>query len=284
MIEVPEVRMSKIAPISLLITTYHGEDHRCLQRALDSVRGQTLAPAEVVLVVDGPVDALQEAVITRVSSNGYMGAPVKVIKLARNDGLANALNVGLEYRSGSWVARMDSDDVSDRRRLEIQWTYLKEHPEIDVLASWHRECGEDGVPLGRVNKIPEKHDEIVKKLKWHNIISHPTIVFRREPAMQVGGYDSCIHNAGRLRALCAPGRERRTVCGVPDVSCGRHFDEQPTKTPGRNRLSYDLRMAGQAANVWMRIHFLPICCHHCSRANRLCAVAEQRQMVVVPLC
>ena len=155
MIEVPEVRMSKIAPISLLITTYHGEDHRCLQRALDSVRGQTLAPAEVVLVVDGPVDALQEAVITRVSSNGYMGAPVKVIKLARNDGLANALNVGLEYCSGSWVARMDSDDVSDRRRLEIQWTYLKEHPEIDVLASWHHECGEDGVPLGRVKKSPK---------------------------------------------------------------------------------------------------------------------------------
>lgn len=184
--------MNEPAPISLLISTYAGENYLYLQRALESIRDQTLAPAEVVLVVDGPVDAHQEAVIARLSSDGYLRTTMKVVWLAKNRGLAAALNIGIKHCSYPWVARLDSDDVAHPRRLEIQWEYLTEHPGIDLLASWHRECGEDGLPLGRVKTIPEEHEEIMKQLRWRNIISHPTIIFRREHVMQVGGYDEAF--------------------------------------------------------------------------------------------
>ena len=35
--------------------------------------------------------------------------------------------------SGKYIARMDADDISFNNRLKIQVSYLKTHPNIDVL-------------------------------------------------------------------------------------------------------------------------------------------------------
>jgi glycosyltransferase involved in cell wall biosynthesis len=184
--------MLKTAPISVLISTYGGESDFRLKRALDSIRDQTLAPSEIVLVVDGPVGACQEQVIVSFSSNDSFGQRLKVVRLERNAGLANALNVGLKHCGYSWVARLDSDDVAYPERFEIQWKYLQQHPNVDLLASWHRDCGEDGTPLGRIKKIPEEHDEILKHLKWRNIITHSTIIYRRDQVLRLGGYSTTL--------------------------------------------------------------------------------------------
>lgn len=212
-------------PISVLLSTYGQESSERLQRALDSIRDQTLAPAEVVLVVDGPVDMLQEAVIENCSSIGYLGVPTKVIRLEKNGGLANALNVGLRRCVWPWVARMDSDDVAAPERFERQWQYLRTHNDVDLLCSWHRECGPDGAALGRIKRIPERHEQIIKGLRWRNIISHPTVMFRRHMVISVGGYETGLSRQEdyELYVRLAVKGARFAACQAPlvDVTTNR---------------------------------------------------------------
>ena len=50
-------------------------------------------------------------------------------------GIANALNTGLAHTRGSYIARMDGDDVAHPERLAKQVAYLEAHPDIGVLGT-----------------------------------------------------------------------------------------------------------------------------------------------------
>ena len=50
-------------------------------------------------------------------------------------GIAHALNTGLACATGSYIARMDADDVSHPERIAKQAAYLDAHPEIGVLGT-----------------------------------------------------------------------------------------------------------------------------------------------------
>src|SRR5690606_38233952 len=107
-----------VTPFSVLLPVYHGDDPAFLRRSFASVTvEQELAPAEVVLVEDGPVgDAL-----ARVLDELEGGSPVPVtrVRLERNQGLATALEAGLARCAHEIVARQDADDVSRPARFAV---------------------------------------------------------------------------------------------------------------------------------------------------------------------
>src|SRR5258707_15862113 len=95
-------------PFSLLVSVYDGDRPDCRRRALRSaVDDQTVRPAQVVIVRDGPVrDELAECLedIQRRSP-----VPVTFVPLPSNGGLGPALDRGV---AASWfdvIARMDAD-------------------------------------------------------------------------------------------------------------------------------------------------------------------------------
>jgi glycosyltransferase involved in cell wall biosynthesis len=52
----------------------------------------------------------------------------------QGSGLVAALNTGLCASCGTYIARMDDDDVAYRSRLETQLDYLMAHPEVELCA------------------------------------------------------------------------------------------------------------------------------------------------------
>ena len=48
-------------------------------------------------------------------------------------GVAHAMNCGLKNATGTFLARMDADDVSMPNRLEKQVQFLLSNPEIDFV-------------------------------------------------------------------------------------------------------------------------------------------------------
>lgn len=180
------------AGISVLMATYAGEKAPRLRMALESMFRQTLLPKEVVLVVDGPVDGEQEKVIQEFS--GKDAPPeLKVLRLNEGKGLAGALNHGLTYCSCGLIARMDSDDISREDRLEKQYRFLEQHPDIDVVASWQAEFENDDTERTvKIKETPAEHEAIVRKLRWRNVISHPTIMIRKAALLKVSGYDETV--------------------------------------------------------------------------------------------
>ncbi len=173
--------------ISVLISTYDGEAAVNLQVSLKSVIKQQLHPHEVVLVVDEPISDDQRAVIKQFVE---ASATVvwKVIWLEQNVGRGTARNIVLEQCSYPLIAIMDSDDISCAERFSNQVAIFKKLPDISLVASWQIEFDNlDGSILG-IKKCPETHQNIVRALKWRNVIPNPSIMVRKDALLKVGGY------------------------------------------------------------------------------------------------
>lgn len=180
---------SGMAPFSVLMSVYAKEQAPALDKALESVLiNQTLPPAELVLVEDGPLTEALDAVIEKYRNR----FPALVcVKLAQNGGLGRALNEGLKHCSHEWIARMDSDDISMPQRFEAQWTYIRTHPEVDVVGAWITEFDGSIENVMSIKKVPETHDAIRAYAKKRSPVNHPVVVLRREAVLRAGSYQHC---------------------------------------------------------------------------------------------
>lgn len=176
-----------LPPYSVLISVYSKEQPQYLQAAIESVFCQTVTPSEIVLVKDGPLTNELESLIL-----SYRSPVVKIIALPENKGLSYALNEGLKYCSFELVARMDSDDICFPDRFEKQVSYLNSHPEVDIVGAYATKIDEHGNFLNELVKVPISHENIIR-LIWTCPMNHPTVMFRKDKLVAVGGYNP---NAG----------------------------------------------------------------------------------------
>jgi glycosyltransferase involved in cell wall biosynthesis len=135
-----------MSTVSVLLSTYASESDAHLRASLQSLFQQSVPPDQIVLVVDGPVPAAQEKVVTEASNNTRV-RDFTVLRLHKNVGLAAAMNEGLPFCAGEWTMRMDSDDVCLPDRLCLQLAYALNHPDIDVVSSWSEEFYPDNTRL-----------------------------------------------------------------------------------------------------------------------------------------
>jgi glycosyltransferase involved in cell wall biosynthesis len=124
-----------IASVSVIIPCWKCED--TITRALDSIKQQSLKPAEVIIVNDASGSATS-ACLNKITHNynSLLDAWIKVIDLPRQSGPARARNIGWQHASHHFLAFLDADDAWHPRKLEIQYTYMNANP--DVAISGHR--------------------------------------------------------------------------------------------------------------------------------------------------
>lgn len=98
-----------------------------IERAIDSIVHQTRKPAEVILVDDASTDnTLQTLHKTANQHSGW----VKVISLSKNHGAAYARNIGWAAATQPYIAFLDSDDAWHTKKIEIQYQYMIDNPEV----------------------------------------------------------------------------------------------------------------------------------------------------------
>lgn len=151
---------------------------------MDSVLNQMDAKAEVrvYLGVDGDIDAdLQEAI------EYYSPRIYKLVKSNRNIGLASILNLMIKSLKGeTYIARMDSDDISLPSRLSKQVLLLRERSEVDVCGCAIIEYDERTESM-LLRQYP-KTESIVSALSKGTPIAHPTAMFRGDFFRRFGTY------------------------------------------------------------------------------------------------
>lgn len=109
---------------SIITSIYKNDKPEFVRIALDSMLvNQSVKPSEIVLVQDGPVSEGLSSLLFEYEMN--YPTIMSVIRLKQNEGLGNALMLGVEAAKNEIVARMDSDDICIPNRFEIQLAYLK---------------------------------------------------------------------------------------------------------------------------------------------------------------
>lgn len=163
--------------ISVLMSVYKSEKSSYLDRALKSIwDDQTLKPDEIILVEDGPLGEDLNEVVDRWKER--LSDRLVLLYNEVNLGLTKSLNKGIKYVRSEYIARMDSDDISDPLRFERQFNYLQEHPGIDVLGGALQEFNDEYSNLN-VRHYPLSPEQCREYIVKASPLAHPTVMMRR---------------------------------------------------------------------------------------------------------
>ena len=138
--------------VSILMGAYNCAS--TLEEAIDSIIVQTYTDWELIICDDGSSDLTYD-----VAQSYQRKIPDKIILIKNrcNQGLNKTLNHCLEHARGEYVARMDGDDISMPKRLEMEVAFLDTHPEYAIVSCpmiYFDENGDwgRGVRCGEVKK------------------------------------------------------------------------------------------------------------------------------------
>lgn len=174
------------ANYSVLMSVYYKENPEHLRRAIESMMNQTVPTDDFVLVCDGPLTPELDVVISEFVEK----TPdiFHVIHLPQNQGLGNALNIGLQNCRNELVARMDSDDISLPNRCEVQLNMFKKNPLLALASGTIAEFDDIPEQFVSVRKLPLKDQDIRKFAKHRNPMNHMAVMFRKLAVIDAGNY------------------------------------------------------------------------------------------------
>ena len=162
-----------MAVISVLITVYNCEQY--LKRAVDSILNQTWSDFEIIIVDDGSTDNSLQII------KGYDDARIKIIAVKENRGVAYARNIGMKQCRSDYIALMDADDISLPNRLEMQYEFLKEHPEIDGVYAKYQHIDVDDKIVSEAWPVAYHNYKYVKAyMLLNNTVANCGMMFRRQ--------------------------------------------------------------------------------------------------------
>jgi glycosyltransferase involved in cell wall biosynthesis len=171
--------------LSVLLAVWAGDRPDFLAAAFESVvQVQTRRPDQVVVVRDGPIGGQLARRIEELAA----ASPVRVdvVELPRNVGLGPALDAGLAACRHPIVARMDADDISLPHRFAVQLPIISSG--VDIVGSGLIEFEHDPDEVLGIRTPPTDPADIRERARFAIPFNHPTVMYRRDLVLAVGGY------------------------------------------------------------------------------------------------
>jgi len=157
--------------LSIIMSVYN--DSKYLGSAIDSILNQSYTDFEFIIINDGSTDD-SLAVINRYASRDNR---IKSID-QENIGLTRSLNKGIIMSTGRYIARMDSDDISNPERLKIQVQFLKNNTDYALVGTNVVKIDTDGRDIS-INRTKYHHKAIIATLKNRNCFVHGSVVINK---------------------------------------------------------------------------------------------------------
>ncbi len=160
--------------ISVLIPCYNAGKY--MHEAVDSILNQTYRNLEVLLIDDGSSDNTKQILIDYAARDGRI---VPVFN-ETNLGLIRTLNKGVKLATGTFIARMDADDVSAHNRIEVILNAFLNNPDMDVISAGYRFLTTKGV----IERRAYPKATLSKALRFVSFfctpVNHPCVMVRAE--------------------------------------------------------------------------------------------------------
>jgi glycosyltransferase involved in cell wall biosynthesis len=225
--------------VSVIIPIYNQATY--LRRAVDSILTQSMGDLELILIDDGSQDDSAGII------DDYARRDWRVVgEHQLNCGISSALNRGLAISRGTYIARLDGDDISLPDRLAKQVAYLDAHPEIGIL-------GGGMILIDSRDRKLTSHRYVTgmravrAALASGTVIPGPAGLLRRDLCVALGGWRTPF-DAAEDYDFCLRLSERAELENMPDyVTYYRVHAQQTTQLHWRrqNALAEVARIAAR---------------------------------------
>ena len=157
--------------VSVLMPVFNAEKY--LREAIESILNQTFADFEFLILNDGSTDGSKEIILS------YADTRIRYVENENNLGVVKTANKGIHLSRGKYIFRMDADDISLPRRLEKQYRFMEQHPDIGMCSSWAQVINENGNVTGKI--IQQTQPEFVRiHLLFSVALLQPICCFRTD--------------------------------------------------------------------------------------------------------
>ena len=160
--------------ISVIMPVLNAE--ATIAEAVKSILQQTYPDLELILIMDGSSDKSIDII------RSFRDKRIKIISLKYHRGISIALNTGIQHAQGTYIARMDGDDIAYPERLASQIRYMQTHKDCVVLGS-------------RVITIDAQGKQIRSPQREKKQLIHSTVLIRKKMFKLYGMYDSNLDGA-----------------------------------------------------------------------------------------
>ena len=231
-----------VAPqVSVFMASYNGAAF--VEQAIRSVLTQTLRDLELVIVDDGSAEPVL-AILRRLAAED---ARIKLVESAHN-GQIGALNQALRLCRGTFIARLDHDDVCVPRRLERQVAYLQAHPGVAAVG------GEMEFMDAAGRAIEQKRRDPLKRVRHAPLafppkqvfVSGSTLMARKTAWDQTGGFRPEF-KAAEDRDICWLLARVGPVVRLPEIAVRYRMHDTNLSVTGRRTQLYSQFLSSLSA-------------------------------------
>lgn len=155
--------------VSVLMSAYNCAPY--IGEAIESILNQSFKDFEFIIINDGSTDGTKEVI------ESYNDDRIVFINLEINTGLMKALNIGMNKAKGTYLARMDADDICHKDRFKLQVEFLDNNPDYAFVGAYGRRFFEDGTTS--IWSAPLNANELKTNYLFFNSTIQPVVTIRR---------------------------------------------------------------------------------------------------------
>lgn len=187
------------------------------------ILNQTYKNFDFWIIDDGSTDKTWDVI------KSFKDKRIKSIHFDKNTGMTPRLNWAIPQIKTKYIARMDSHNLADKRRLKKQFDFMEHNPNVMALGSNYDRVDLNGKVLMRTN-FPVQDSQLKLKLMEKNLFKHASMFIRREVYDKVGLYDPYFRVAQDydfvLRVAAKFTVANLSECLVTDIYMGQNMTQK----------------------------------------------------------
>lgn len=178
--------------LSFIVLSYNYRDY--IQTTLRSILEQTVQDFEVVVVDDCSTDDSREVV------QSFTDPRIRLLANPHNLGGAASYNVAVQAARGEWLVNLDADDWIAPEKCAVQLAAVAADPTIDIIGSWVRVVGDDGMPhpdAATIEPMVNRSHALNLVESWigQNPLCRSSVMMRRAAHLRIGLDDASMVRA-----------------------------------------------------------------------------------------
>jgi len=193
--------------VSVLMSVYNGMPY--LEQAVQSILDQNFTNFEFLIVDNASNDSSRELI------HGFNDPRIRLIENSNNIGPPRALNKALRLAQGTYLARMDADDVALPSRLCKQVEFMESHPDYSAIGTQRRIINQLGKPQYSP-PVPATQDDLLWRILFTSPFAHSSVMMRRDIVSDSGGYNEDLRHAADYELWSRLLKQGSKLANLPD--------------------------------------------------------------------